>query len=67
LIGIVGLVVVLCVQNAELITLTFIAWTAAVPLWLVVAVSYLLGMFSRWGMAGFLKRSWRRVTEPQTR
>ena len=67
LIGLLGLVVVLCVQNVEVITLTFLAWTVAVPVWLVVVSGYLLGMFSGWGVAGLLKRSWRRMTEEQPR
>lgn len=59
--------VTLCVQNDGGITLTLFAWSVVAPLWLVVVGGYVLGMLSGWGIAGLLKRSWRRVTEPQTR
>ncbi len=67
LIGVIGLAVVLCVQNDEGITLTLFAWSLVTPLWVLAAVGYVLGMFSGWAIAGFLKRSWQRVTEPRPR
>lgn len=59
-----SVVVILCVQNDEWVTLTLLAWSVVTPLWLVAVVGYALGMLSGWGVAGFLKRSWRTVTEP---
>jgi lipopolysaccharide assembly protein A len=39
-------------------------WSWDVPLPLVVAVSYVLGMLSGWWLLGLMRRSWQRVTEP---
>lgn len=39
-------------------------WRLDVPLPLLVAAVYLLGMLSGWWLFGLVKRSWQRVTEP---
>lgn len=62
-----AVVVTLCVQNDENITLTLLAWNIIAPLWLVAVAAYVLGMLSGWGVAGSLKRSWQRVTEAESR
>ena len=67
LLAVLAVAVTLCVQNDEGITLTLFAWSVVAPLWLIAAGGYVLGMLSGWGIAGILKRSWRRVTEPQAR
>jgi len=39
-------------------------WRLDVPLPLLVAVVYVLGMVSGWWLVGLTKRSWQRMTEP---
>ena len=39
-------------------------WGVDVPMPLLVAGVYVLGMVSGWWMVGTVKRSWQRVTEP---
>ncbi len=39
-------------------------WRLEVPLPLLVAVVYVLGMVSGWWLVGLTKRSWQRMTEP---
>lgn len=62
-----GIVVALCFQNVGSVPLTLLAWTVDAPVYLVAVVGYLLGTLTGWAVAGVLKRSWRRATEPQTR
>jgi uncharacterized integral membrane protein len=61
-----GAAVALCLQNVGSVNLTLFAWVVETPMYLVAVIGYLLGMLSGWGVAGLLKRSWRRATEPQS-
>ena len=60
-----GVAGALCLQNVGYIHLTLLAWTGEVPVYLVAVTAYLLGTLTGWAVAGALKRSWRRATEPQ--
>ena len=60
-----GAAIALCVQNVGSVTLTLLAWTVETPMYLVAVTGYLIGTLTGWGVAGLLKRSWRRATEPQ--
>ena len=62
-----GVAVALCLQNVGYVHLTLLAWTVETPVYLVAVTGYLLGTLTGWAVAGFLKRSWRRATESQTR
>jgi len=59
-----AVVITLCVQNDQDVTLTVLAWSLVTPVWLIGVAAYILGTLSGWGVAGSLARSWRRVTEP---
>jgi uncharacterized integral membrane protein len=65
LLVVLGALVVLGYQNDQGVTLTFFGWAASTYLWVVVAAGYLLGMLGGWTIAGVIKQSWRRATEPR--
>jgi uncharacterized integral membrane protein len=54
-------------QNHEPVSIHYLDRSVSVPFWLVIAAVYVLGMFTGWSVVGFLKRSFRRVTEAKTR
>ena len=60
-----GAVGVFAIQNTSLITVHFGTWDYSGPVALFTIIAYLLGMLSGWMFAGVLKRSWRRVVEPE--
>jgi uncharacterized membrane protein YciS (DUF1049 family) len=60
---VVAAVVVFAVQNNEGVTIQYLDRSVSCPMSLLIAVVYLLGMVSGWTVVGFLKRSFRRVTE----
>jgi len=62
-----AVVVTVCVQNDQEIRLTVLTWSLVTPVWLVAVAGYILGTLTGWAVAGSLARSWRRVTEPQSR
>ena len=64
LLAFIGAAVTLCLQNLGDVNLTVLAWTVEVPVYLVAVTGYLLGTLTGWAVAGALKRSWRRATEP---
>jgi uncharacterized integral membrane protein len=64
---VVGVLVILGVQNHESVSLTFLNWSVVADLWMVVGAGYLLGMLSGWSAVCVLKRSWHRVMEPGQR
>jgi uncharacterized integral membrane protein len=66
LLVVVGALVVLGFQNRESVTLTFLNWSFAADLWLVVGTGYLLGMLSGWALVRLLKRSWHRVVDEKS-
>lgn len=53
----------LAYENSQNTTLEVWNWRGDVPLPLLVAVVYVLGMLSGWWLVGLVKRSWQRVTE----
>src|SRR6476660_4970128 len=67
LLVVVGVLVILGVQNHESIALTFLNWSVVADLWMVVGAGYLLGMLSGWSAVCVLKRSWHRAMEPGRR
>jgi uncharacterized integral membrane protein len=50
------LVVAFSLQNREAIDVTFLFWTASLPKIFLILGTYLLGMFSGWGLIELLKR-----------
>jgi uncharacterized integral membrane protein len=58
-----GLGLAFCVQNVGSVPITLLAWTVEAPLYALAVAGYLLGALTGWGVAGFVKRSWRRATE----
>ena len=56
-------VVVFAVQNNQEVTLRYLDQSLSTTLPAVIAVVYVLGMFTGWTVVGFLRRSFRRVTE----
>ena len=50
-------------QNDESITLHFFRRDISLPLSLLIAAVYVLGMLSGWSVVGFLRRSWQRALE----
>jgi len=56
-------VVVFAVQNNEAVTLRYLDRSLSSTLPVLIAVVYVLGMLTGWTVVGFLRRSFRRVTE----
>jgi putative membrane protein len=50
--------IVFAVQNFEVVTMTFLGFTARVPLALLVAVAYLLGAATGGSLFALLRRSY---------
>lgn len=60
----VGSVGLFAYQNSNHdVTVTFATLNYTLPLPLLVAIAFLLGMFGGWTIVGMLKRSWQRVSE----
>jgi lipopolysaccharide assembly protein A len=60
-----GAVALFALENPEQLTLHFFdrSLTQSVPV--ILGATYLLGMISGWTIIGLLRRSWKRVTEPE--
>jgi uncharacterized membrane protein YciS (DUF1049 family) len=56
-------VAIFALQNSEDVTLQYLNKSAVLPMAALIGAVYLLGMISGWTVVGFLKRSFRRVTE----
>ena len=54
----------LAYENNRDATVNAWTWHLDVPLPVLVAAVYALGMLSGWWLVGTVKRSWQRVTEP---
>jgi len=50
-------------QNTGMITVSFLAWSLAQPVALVIVAVYFLGMLSGWTVVAFMRRSLRQVTQ----
>lgn len=54
--GLLALVTVLVVQNLNLVQVRFLAWSVSLPLALLIAALYLLGMLSGRSLLGLVRR-----------
>jgi uncharacterized integral membrane protein len=52
-------VVLLAIQNLTGVEVSFLAWAFTIPKILLILLTYLLGMFSGWGLVGLIKKSFR--------
>jgi uncharacterized integral membrane protein len=50
-------------QNDDSVTLRYFNRSMTLPISLLIAAVYVLGMLSGWTVVGFLRRSWRRALE----
>ncbi|VTS03192.1 Uncharacterized protein OS=Singulisphaera acidiphila (strain ATCC BAA-1392 / DSM 18658 / VKM B-2454 / MOB10) GN=Sinac_0259 PE=4 SV=1 [Gemmata massiliana] len=64
LIALVAVLALLTYENSSVTRVNAWSWNWDVPLPLLVAGVYVLGMVSGWWLIGLTKRSWQRVTEP---
>jgi uncharacterized integral membrane protein len=62
----IGVLVAFAVQNKDPVAIKFLEWNQSYPLPVLLAVAYVLGMFSGWTVVGMIRRSLRRVTEHQS-
>src|SRR5262249_35583217 len=60
LVLIVAAVALFAVQNNEPVTLRYLDRSVSLPMAVLIAAVYGLGMVSGWTVVGFLRRSWRR-------
>jgi uncharacterized integral membrane protein len=58
-----GATTAFALENMRDVTVTFFKWSYTGPLALIVAASFILGMFSGWSIVGMVRRSFNRVTE----
>jgi lipopolysaccharide assembly protein A len=65
LVAFVGAVVAFAMQNQQEITLSFFKWNMTLSVAIVAGGAFLLGMLSGWSVVGMLRRSLRRVTDPE--
>jgi uncharacterized integral membrane protein len=63
LVVIVAAVVIFAYQNDESVTLRYFNHSITLPMPLLIAAVYVLGMLSGWTVVGFFRRSWRRAME----
>ena len=50
-------------QNNESVTLQYFRRSITLPMSMLIAAVYVLGMLSGWTVVGFLRRSWRGAME----
>jgi uncharacterized integral membrane protein len=63
LVVIVAAVAIFAYQNDDSVTLRYFDRSMTLPMSLLIAAVYVLGMLSGWTVVGFLRRSWRRALE----
>jgi uncharacterized integral membrane protein len=63
LVLIVAAVAIFAYQNDDSVTLRYFNRSMTLPISLLIAAVYVLGMLSGWTVVGFLGRSWRRALE----
>lgn len=51
------LVLIFAVQNRAAVDVSFLVWSFTTPKVLLILATYVLGMFSGWGVVEFLKRA----------
>lgn len=49
-------IAIFSIQNLESVEVSFLTWSISVSKFLVIIVSYLLGMITGWGLIDLLKR-----------
>ena len=49
-------VLVFAIQNRETVGVSFLAWSLSIPKVFLILGTYVLGMFSGWGLLAFMKR-----------
>lgn len=64
LITVVVVLGLLAYENSQTTALHAWKWRLDVPLPVLVAIVYVLGMITGWWLMGLTKRSWQRMTEP---
>jgi uncharacterized integral membrane protein len=62
----VGLVVVFVVQNAEVVELRFLFWTAAMSRALLLFIVLALGILIGWLLRGHVAHRWKRTEIPSS-
>jgi putative membrane protein len=50
-------VLVFAIQNRETVGVSFLAWSMSIPKVFLILGTYMLGMFSGWGLLALLKRA----------
>jgi uncharacterized integral membrane protein len=60
---IVAALAIFAYQNNESVTLQYFCRSITLPMSLLIAAVYVLGMQSGWTVVGFLRCSWRRAME----
>ena len=51
------LVLIFAIQNRANVEVSFLAWSFSAPKVLLILATYLLGMFSGWGLVELIKRA----------
>ena len=59
LVLIVAALAIFACQNNESVTLQYFRHSITLPMSVLIAAVYVLGMLSGWTVVGFLRRSWR--------
>jgi uncharacterized integral membrane protein len=63
LVIILAAIVIFALQNDDRVTLRFFEWRVTLPVAILIAAAYVLGMVSGWSVFGFLRRSIKKVAE----
>jgi uncharacterized membrane protein YciS (DUF1049 family) len=63
LILLVAAVALFAYQNNDRVTLQYLNSSLTLPMSILIAAVYVLGMLSGWTVFGLLRRSWRRVAD----
>jgi uncharacterized integral membrane protein len=51
------MVIIFAIQNRASVDVSFLAWSFSAPKVLLILATYLLGMFSGWGLVELIKRA----------
>lgn len=57
-------IAIFSIQNLEAVEVSFLAWSINVSKFLVIIVTYLLGMLTGWGLIDLLKRFFQDTGSP---
>jgi len=64
LLAFLGAITVFALQNTQVVTVRLLNWSVSAPIALTVVAAYVLGMVSGWTVVAFIRRSIRRIREP---